>query len=73
MFRSLFSHNQEALHTQQLVYFVSITSAGCCQGSRIPTLVAASRHNTHKQHMQIVGYAVPPDDEQVVLETCTGC
>jgi hypothetical protein len=29
MFRALFAHHQEALHIQQLVYFVRIISAGC--------------------------------------------
>jgi hypothetical protein len=40
MFRALFAHHQEAMHTQQLVYFVSISGT--------PTLLAASRHNMHK-------------------------
>jgi hypothetical protein len=49
MFPALFAHNQEALHAQQLVYFVSIMSDGCYHGwSGTPTLVAAIRHNTHK-------------------------
>jgi hypothetical protein len=37
-----------------------------------PTLVAASRQNTHKIIPNDV-YTVPLDDEQIVLETCRGC
>jgi hypothetical protein len=41
MFRALFAHHQEALHTQQLVYFMRIMSAGCHQGGsgngQVPT------------------------------------
>jgi hypothetical protein len=49
MFQALFFYHQEALHTQQLVYFVRFMSGGCYQGwSSAVTLVAASRHNTHK-------------------------
>jgi hypothetical protein len=44
---------------------------GCYQGCKTPTLVAASRHNT-TQYTNCV-YAAPPEDEQVVLETSTGC
>jgi pseudouridine-5'-phosphate glycosidase len=41
MFRALLAHHQEALHIQQLVYFVRTVSAGCYQGwSGTPTLVA---------------------------------
>jgi hypothetical protein len=29
MFQALFADHQEALHTQQLAYFVRIMSAGC--------------------------------------------
>jgi hypothetical protein len=32
MFRALLVHHQEALHVQQLVYFVRIVLAGCWQG-----------------------------------------
>jgi hypothetical protein len=32
MFRALFANRQQALHTQQLVYFVRIMLAGCYQG-----------------------------------------
>jgi hypothetical protein len=68
MFRALFAHHQEALHIQQLVYVVRIMSAA----SYTPTLVAAIRHNI-AQNIPIVAYAVPPEDGQVVVETCRGC
>jgi hypothetical protein len=32
MFQALFARHWEALHVQQLVYFVCIMSAGCYQG-----------------------------------------
>jgi hypothetical protein len=64
MFPALLANLQEALHNQQLVYCVRIMSAGCNQGST-PTLVA--------RNIPIAVYATPPEDEQVVVETCTGC
>jgi hypothetical protein len=60
MFRALFAHFQEVMHKQHLVYCVRVISAGCYQGwsgTNIPIAV----------------YAAPPEDEQVVLKTCTGC
>jgi hypothetical protein len=48
MFRALLAHPQEVLHKQQPVYCVRVVSVGCHQGwSGTPTLVTASRHNTH--------------------------
>jgi hypothetical protein len=45
MFRTLLAHLQEALHKQQLAYFVRVMSVDCYQvWSRISTLVAASRY-----------------------------
>jgi hypothetical protein len=68
MFRALFAHHQEALHLKQLVYFVRIMSAGfgvTNPGSCQPTKYA--------QSIPIFVYVVPPDDEQIVIETCTAC
>jgi hypothetical protein len=61
MFRALLAHLQEVLHKQKLVYCVRFMSDSCYQGwsgtSSIP----------------VVLYAVPPEDEQVELETCRDC
>jgi hypothetical protein len=62
MFQALLAHFQEALHQQQLLYYVRIMSAGCCP---VWSRVAASRQNTQA--------LAPPEDEQVVLETYMGC
>jgi hypothetical protein len=57
MFRALLAHYQKVLHIRKLVYFVPIISTGDIIRTNIP----------------IVVYAMPPDDEQVVLEICRGC
>jgi hypothetical protein len=59
MFRALLADLQQAVHKQQLVYFVHITLAGCYQGWSGTAVVFV--------------YALPPEDKQAVLETCTGC
>jgi hypothetical protein len=69
MFRALLSHRQEALHIQQLVYFVCIVSAGWTGFHSDP---GSSQPTQYAQNIPIV-YAVPPGDEQIVLETCRGC
>jgi hypothetical protein len=67
MFQALLAEVKEALHKQHSVYCMPIMSAVCYQGwSGTLTLVATSQHTT-------VVNAVPPEDEQVVLETCRGC
>jgi hypothetical protein len=57
MFRALISHPQEALHKRHLVYCVRIMSVDCGTFARnIPNAVSVA----------------PPEDEQVMLETCSG-
>jgi hypothetical protein len=71
MFQTLFAHLQEALFIQKLVYFVRIYVGWLLPGlewNSTPNLVAASRQN-----IPTVLYAVPPEDEQIVFETCRGC
>jgi hypothetical protein len=71
MFRALFAHPQEALRKRHLVYCVSIISVVCAT-------IAISLHTWHRQltlyarKKPSVDYAVPPEDEQVMLETCRG-
>jgi hypothetical protein len=52
MFRTLIGHHQKVPYIQKLVNFLRIMSACCYQGWSgtrcTPTLVAASRNNTHK-------------------------
>jgi hypothetical protein len=73
MFPALLAHLQEALHKQQLVFCVHIMSVVYYQDwsgtSFTPILVAANRQ--HARNIPIV-CAAPPEDEQVVLETCRG-
>jgi hypothetical protein len=62
MFRALFSHLQEALHKRHLVYCVHIMSVGC--GTVAVELILYARIIPN------VVCEVPPDDEQVMHETC---
>jgi hypothetical protein len=56
MFRALLAHPQEALHERHLVYGVRVMSLGCYQEWSGTCAVCVA----------------PPDDEQVMLETCRG-
>jgi hypothetical protein len=38
-----------------------------------PTTPASPHPTEYAHNLPIVVYAVPPDDEQIVVETCTGC
>jgi hypothetical protein len=52
MFRAFIAHYQQVLYTQKL------------ERNFTPTLLAASRHNTHK-NIPVAVRTVPPDDEQI--------
>jgi hypothetical protein len=54
MFPALLAHIQEALHKRHLVYFVRVLSIETYAIRVIPSVV----------------YATPPEDEEVMLETC---
>jgi hypothetical protein len=60
MFRAILAHPQEALHKGHLVYFVRVMSVGC-------TKVGVSARN-----IPSAACVAPPEDEQVMLETCRG-
>jgi hypothetical protein len=71
MFRALLAHPQEMLHKRHFVYCVRIMSVVC----------ATIAVKLQSWHTQITLYArnipsavceAPPEDEQVMLETCTG-
>jgi hypothetical protein len=60
MFRALHVHLQEALHEQHMVYCVPVMSFGC------------TRNGIVLMHYTMCRCATPPEDEQVMLETCAG-
>jgi hypothetical protein len=77
MFRALLAHPQEALHQRQLVYCVHVMSVGCARigvelvsVSSTPILVQPTVI-TRMQYTKC-RCATPPEDEQVMLETCKG-
>jgi hypothetical protein len=59
MFQALLAHLQEVLHKQHLVYCMRVMSVGCTRIG-VPCIISS------------VVYAVPPEDEEVMLETCRG-
>jgi hypothetical protein len=65
MFRAPLAHLLEALYKKQLVYSMRVMSVGC-------TNPGSNQQTQHARNMQIVVCAAPPEDEQVVLETCRG-
>jgi hypothetical protein len=65
MLRALLAHHQEALHIQQLVYFVRIVSARCYP--------ASNQSAQYAENIIIFVYSVPPFFEPTVLETSRGC
>jgi predicted alpha/beta hydrolase family esterase len=64
MFRALLAHRQEALHKQHLVYCVRLMSVGCATIAVSLTLYA--------RNIRSAICVAPPEDEQVMLETCEG-
>jgi hypothetical protein len=62
MFRALLAHPQKVLHKRHLVYCVRAVSLQSCHSQLI-------------LYARIIPSAVcvePPEDEQVMLETCRG-
>jgi hypothetical protein len=70
MFRTLLADPQEALNKQHLVYCVCVCvcvmSVGC---TRIRVKLVST---THARNIASAVCAVPPENEQVMLETCRG-
>jgi hypothetical protein len=58
IFRALLAHLPKALHKRDLVYYVRVMSVGCYQGWSGTT--------------RSIFCAAPPEDEQLMLETCRG-
>jgi hypothetical protein len=63
-FRALLAHPQEVLHKRHLVYCVRIMSVGCGK-----VAVHCKRATANWPNVVCVA---PPEDEQVMLETCRG-
>jgi hypothetical protein len=61
MFRELLAHPQEALHKRCLVYCARVMSVFCYQD-----WIGTGGNILH------AACAAPPEDEQVMLETCRG-
>jgi hypothetical protein len=73
MFQALFSHHREAPACTTIgifcVYYVSLVLPGLGWNFK-----PGSSQLIYFAHIiPIVCHAVPPDDEQIVLETCKGC
>src|SRR5215468_4345274 len=68
MFRALLAHPQEVLNKRHWVYCVRVMSVGCAT-------ILRSWHSQLTLHARNIPSAVcvkPPEDEQIMLETCTG-
>jgi hypothetical protein len=68
MFRALLADPQEALYKRHLVYCMRVMSVGC-------TSIAVdwcSQLTQHARNIPSTACAANPEDEQVMLETCTG-
>jgi hypothetical protein len=64
IFRALLAHPQEVLHIWHFVYCVCVMSVGCTRTEASTSILA--------QPTDITACVVPPEDEQVTLETCRG-
>jgi hypothetical protein len=66
VFRVLLAHSQEVRYKRHFVYCVRVMSVGCYQDwSGTPILVDA-------RNIPSYVYVAPPEDEQVMIETCRG-
>jgi hypothetical protein len=69
MFGAPLAYLQEALHKQQSVYWVRVMSVGCYQFHSNP---GSNQQTYYVRDIPIVVRAGPPEDKQVVIETCRG-
>jgi hypothetical protein len=63
MFEALLAHPQKALHKRHVVYCVCVMSVGSTWCSQL---------TYHARNIQNAICAAPPEDKQVMLETCRG-
>jgi hypothetical protein len=72
MFRALPAYLQEVQHKRHLVYCVRVMSVGCTsigvERSSTPILVQPT--DITRTQIPSVVCAAPPEDKQVILETC---
>jgi hypothetical protein len=69
MFRALLAYPQEVLHNRHLVYCVRVMSVGCTMVGVQP---CHSRLTLYVGNIPNAACEVPPEDKQVMLETCRG-
>jgi hypothetical protein len=69
MFQALLAHPQEALHKRHLVYCVRVMSVGC---ATIALQTWRSKLTLYARNIPSAVCIAPPEDEQVMLETCRG-
>jgi hypothetical protein len=65
MFRALLAHPQDSLHERHLVYCGHVMSVGC-------TSIPVQATDITQCNIPIAVCVAPPEDEQVMLERCTG-
>jgi hypothetical protein len=69
IFRALLAHPQESLHKWHLVYCVRIMSVGC--GMVVASLqLCRSQLTLYARNIPNAVCEAPPEDEQVIIETC---
>jgi hypothetical protein len=71
MFRALLAHPQKALLKRQLVYGVHIMSFDCGTIS-VNLQPCHSQRTLYARNIPNAVCTEPPEDEQVMLETCRG-
>jgi hypothetical protein len=71
MFRVLLVHPQEALHKLHLVYCVHVVSVGCTRIEAEASILVQPTDIRRTQYRKC-HCVVPPEDEQVMLKTCSG-
>jgi hypothetical protein len=69
MFQALLAHPQEVLHKRHLVYCERILSVDCI-GVKVELQPGCSQLIPHARTIPSAAYVIPPEDEQVMLETC---
>jgi hypothetical protein len=71
MFRALLAHPQEALHKRHIVYCVHIFSVGCAMGA-VKLQPCHSQLTLYARNIPKAVCVAPPENEQLMLETCSG-
>jgi hypothetical protein len=79
MFRALLAHPQEVLRKRHLVYCMRVMSVVCYQGwsktplrGLVPLQPWCSQLTSHARNIPTAACVAPPEDEQVMIETCRG-